>query len=126
MEDTNAQIEAKNFIKENIKRIAKFEYIGNFADLKRLKENYFAYIYFKNLSYAYFYKDRIVSGHGNMDMGEKKLTLILYCAEMATKNYLDSNPESTNNNNQEKLKTNKSKREKSKNIEKNKKEENKN
>ena len=124
MEDTNAQIEAINFIKENIKRIAKFEYIGKFADLKRLKENYFAYIYFKDLSYAYFYKDGIINNHGNMDMGEKKLTLILYCAEMATKNYLDSSPESTNNNNQEKLKKNKSKREKSKNIEKNKKEEN--
>ena len=114
MEDINTQKEALNYIKGGIKRIAKFEYLGNFADLKGLKENYFAYIYFQNLYSVYFYKDRIVGGNINFEVGEKKLTLILYSTEISTEKYLDSSPES-NNNNKIKLKKNQMEEKKKKN-----------
>ena len=122
MEDANAQKEAINLLKGNIKRVAKFEYNGNFKDLKKLKENYFAYIYFQKLNYVYFYRDRIIKNYGNIDIDEKKLTLILYCREIVTQNYSDSSQESTNNN-KEKLKINQIIGKKKKNIEVNEKEE---
>ena len=119
MEDINAQKEALNYIKENIKRIAKFEYTGSFNDIKGLKENYFAYIYFQKLNSAYFYKDRIINTNISFEVGNKKLTLILYSTEMSIMKYLDSSPESNNNDNKVKLKINQKKRNKTKNMDAN-------
>ena len=119
MEDINAQKEALNYIKENIKRIAKFEYTGSFNDIKGLKENYFAYIYFQKLISAYFYKDRIINTNISFEVGNKKLTLILYSTEMSIIKYLDSSPESNNNDNKVKLKINQKKRNKTNNMDAN-------
>ena len=98
-EDLDINNVARNYISENIKRIAKFEYIGKFADLKRLDEKYFGYIYFKNEISIYFYKDKIIKinkDNENRDINtysKKKLIFILYSAEIINENYLDSSEE---------------------------------
>ena len=119
LEDLNAEQKAKNYITQSIERIAKFEFTGKFTDIKRLKENYFAYIYFQKLISAYFYKDRIINTNISFEVGNKKLTLILYSTEMSIIKYLDSSPESNNNDNKVKLKINQKKRNKTNNMDAN-------
>ena len=88
-EDSMVQTALK-LTKENVKRIAKFEYTGVFNDLKKLKENYFAYIYFQEQSYIYFYNNKIINKFGEQNIGTKKLILILYFVKPITNEYLDS------------------------------------
>ena len=91
-EDLNVNNEAKNWIDQNIKRIAKFEFIGNFNDLKRLNKDYFAFVYSKDENYIYFYNDEIVKRNSNIDNNvDKKLILILYSKQILRKNFLNSN-----------------------------------
>ena len=95
-EDSEAKEEAKKYINQNIKRIAKFEYSSNFTDLKELKENYFGYIYWKKDIYVYFYKNEIVKNIQNKDYSkykDLKLILILYSTEVINENYCNSSEE---------------------------------
>ena len=99
LEDLNAEQKAKNYITQSIERIAKFEFTGKFTDIKRLKENYFAYIYLKKEISIYFYKDTIIKNDENLNYNNysnKKLYLILYSAKEINEDYLDSSPESEN------------------------------
>ena len=89
-EDLKVQT-ALNLTKDNVKRIAKFEFTGVFNDLKELKKNYFAYIYFKEKSFIYFYNNEIIKKYGDQNIGKKELILILYFIKPITNEYLDSN-----------------------------------
>ena len=89
-EDLKVQT-ALNLTKDNVKRIAKFEFTGIFNDLKELKKNYFAYIYFKEKSFIYFYNNEIIKKYGDQNIGKKELILILYFIKPITNEYLDSN-----------------------------------
>ena len=85
-------------IGQSIKRIAKFEFKGNFTDLKKLNKNYFAYIYLKSKEEIsiYFYKEIIIKNNEVKDynnFSDKRLTLILYSIKQIKKEYFDSSLE---------------------------------
>ena len=95
-EDEKAKKKAKKYIKQNIKKIAKFEYTGNFKDLKKLDKNYFANIYWQNIISVYFYNDKIINNDEieNYDQfSNLRLNLILYSKRKINKNYIDSSME---------------------------------
>ena len=97
-EDEKAEEKAKNLMGQSIKRIAKFEFKGNFTDLKKLNENYFAYIYLKSKEEIsiYFYKEIIIKNNEVKDynnFSDKRLTLILYSIKQINKEYFDSSLE---------------------------------
>ena len=95
-EDKKAEQMAKEYIKESIQKIAKFEYTGNFKDLKQLDKNYFANIYLQKIISVYFYNNKIIKNNKkeNYDKySNLRLNLILYTKRQNNKNYLDSSTE---------------------------------
>lgn len=95
-EDLESQNKAKDYIKERIKRISKFEYFGEFSDLKKLDKNYFCYLYDKDDNYAYFYENKFL--YINIEKkdktrNKKRITLILYSIEIQPKSYEESSIE---------------------------------
>ena len=116
-EDSDVRTALK-LTKENVKRIAKFEYTGVFNDLKGLEKNYFAYIYFKEKSYIYFYNNTIINTFGDQIIGNKQLILILYFVKPITNEYLNSTKiMKIDNEDKEKIPKKKNKKKKKKKME---------
>ena len=97
-ENSDIQELAEECIGKNIKRVAKFEYKGSFYDLKKLNENYIAYIYYQKEISVYFYKSEIIKtiSDKNIELknySEKRLILVLFRAEININNYIDSSIE---------------------------------
>ena len=88
-EDSKAKEIAKNYItKEEIIRVAKFQFGGNFSDIKSLEKDYFGYIYSKDKKSAYFYDENIINRNfkPNKKSFKETLTLILYSKEKVNHN----------------------------------------
>ena len=97
-ENSDMQEFAKPYIDKELKRVAKFEYNGSFYDLKKLDENYIAYIYYQKEISVYFYKNEIIKIIPDkiIDLkkySEKRLILILFQAEIIVSKYIDSSIE---------------------------------
>ena len=104
-EDMEAKEEAKKYMRQNIERVAKFEYKGSFYDLKRLNTNYFGFIYFQKKISAYFYNKEIIKTFGSEaneidNNKDKDLILILYGADEEKKNQNQKNNETSEKNEQ--------------------------
>ena len=113
MEDLDVMKEADKYMGKKIKRIAKFEYKGNFSDLKKLNENYFGYIYLQKTKFIYFFKDKIIKMNISKEIKndkdkDKRLIFILYSVMRNPNQYVDSS-------NEEEIEKNKKKKKK-KNI----------
>ena len=53
-EDLNSKKKAKKYIKNEVNRVAKFEYNGTFSDVTKLNTSYFAYLYDKDNDTYFF------------------------------------------------------------------------
>ena len=62
-EDLSSKFIANRYIKNEIHRISRFEYYGNFSDLTKLHTDYFAYLYDKDNHYIYFFDKEIVKSN---------------------------------------------------------------
>ena len=93
-EDLNSKSIAKKYIKNEIHRISKLEYYGNFSDLIKLHTDYFAYLYDKDNHYTYFFDKKIVKSNLTDENSKiRKINIILYTFKGKVNAYIDSSPE---------------------------------